>query len=105
LLERRLRGDARGLSARHHDFGADGHALEQVGDVVVEHADAAIRGERADRVGPVRMLERLNEEIRRRTYVVRIFPNSASCCPLVRALAVETHENGLEVHAPSTGTT
>ena len=43
------------------------------------------------------MLERLNEEIRRRTYVVRIFPNSASC-RLVRALAVETHENGLEVH-------
>ena len=44
------------------------------------------------------MLERLNEEIRRRTYVVRIFPNSASCCRLVRALAVETHENGLEAH-------
>jgi putative transposase len=42
------------------------------------------------------MLERLNEEIRRRTYVVRIFPNSASCCRLVRALAVETHENWLE---------
>jgi transposase-like protein len=44
------------------------------------------------------MLERLNEEIRRRTYVVRIFPNSASCCRLVRALAVETHENWLEAH-------
>jgi len=44
------------------------------------------------------MLERLNEEIRRRTYVVRIFPNSASCCRLIRALAVETHENWLEAH-------
>ena len=42
------------------------------------------------------MLERLNEEIRRRTYVVRIFPNAESCCRLVRALAVETHENWLE---------
>jgi transposase-like protein len=44
------------------------------------------------------MLERLNEEIRRRTYVVRIFPNAASCCRLIRALAVETHENWLEAH-------
>ena len=44
------------------------------------------------------MLERLNEEIRRRTYVVRIFPNSHACRRLVRALAVETHENWLEAH-------
>lgn len=44
------------------------------------------------------MLERLNEGIRRRTSVVRIFPNAASCCGLVQALAVETHENWLEVH-------
>ena len=43
-------------------------------------------------------LERLNEEIRRRTYVVRIFPNTASCLRLVRALAVETHENWLEAN-------
>jgi len=44
------------------------------------------------------MLERLNEEIRRRTYVVRIFPNSTACLRLVRALTVETHENWLEAH-------
>ena len=42
------------------------------------------------------MLERLNQEIKRRTNVVRIFPNAASCLRLVRALAVETHENWLE---------
>src|SRR5256884_6163813 len=42
------------------------------------------------------MLERLNEEIRRRTHVVRIFPNGESCLRLVRALAVETHEKWLE---------
>src|SRR5512132_1548480 len=42
------------------------------------------------------MLERLNEEIKRRTHVVRIFPNAESCLRLVRALAVETHENWLE---------
>ena len=44
------------------------------------------------------MLERLNEEIRRRTHVVRIFPNAESCLRLVRALAVETRENWLEQH-------
>jgi putative transposase len=42
------------------------------------------------------MLERLNQEIKRRTHVVRIFPNMESCLRLVRALAVETHENWLE---------
>src|SRR4051794_20979482 len=42
------------------------------------------------------MLERLNEELKRRTLVVRIFPNTASCLRLVRALAVETHENWIE---------
>jgi transposase-like protein len=44
------------------------------------------------------MLERLNAEIRRRTHVVRIFPNGESCLRLVRALTVETHENWLEQH-------
>ena len=42
------------------------------------------------------MLERLNQEIKRRTHVVRIFPNAESCLRLVRALAVEMHENWLE---------
>ena len=42
------------------------------------------------------MLERLNEELRRRTRVVRIFPNVASCLRLTRALCVETHESWLE---------
>lgn len=42
------------------------------------------------------LLERLNQEIKRRTHVVRIFPDAASCLRLVRALAVETHENWLE---------
>lgn len=42
------------------------------------------------------LLERLNEEIKRRTLVVRIFPNEASCLRLIRALAVEMHENWIE---------
>jgi putative transposase len=42
------------------------------------------------------LLERLNEEIKRRTLVVRIFPNTAACLRLIRALAVEMHENWIE---------
>jgi putative transposase len=42
------------------------------------------------------LLERLNEEIKRRTLVVRIFPNTAACLRLVRALAAEMHENWIE---------
>jgi len=43
-------------------------------------------------------LERLNEEIKRRTRVVRIFPNPASCLHLVLALCIETHESWMEDH-------
>ncbi|MCC5833048.1 MAG: transposase, partial [Chlamydiales bacterium] len=42
------------------------------------------------------MLERLNEEIRRRTYVLRIFPNEASCLRLIRALCIEQHEEWIQ---------
>ena len=41
------------------------------------------------------MLERLNQKLKRRTHVVRIF-TSAESCRLVRALAVEMHENWLQ---------
>jgi putative transposase len=42
------------------------------------------------------MLERLNEEIKRRTLVVRIFPNADSCLRLIRALGVEIDEDWIE---------
>ena len=42
------------------------------------------------------MLERLNQEIKRRTLLVRIFPNEESCLRLVRALAVEIHEEWVD---------
>ncbi len=37
-------------------------------------------------------IERLNEEIKRRTRVVRIFPNPKACLRLVTALCVEQSE-------------
>lgn len=44
------------------------------------------------RIRSTNMLERVNQEIKRRTRVVRIFPNEKSCLRLVRALLVELHE-------------
>jgi len=42
------------------------------------------------------MLERLNQELKRRTHVIRIFPNEASCLRLIRALASEIDEEWLD---------
>jgi putative transposase len=42
------------------------------------------------------LLERLNQELKRRTHVVRIFPHEQSCLRLIRALACEQHEEWLD---------
>jgi len=42
------------------------------------------------------VLERIHEEFKRRTYVVRIFPNKESCLRLIRAVAVEVQEFWIE---------
>ncbi|NOX35900.1 MAG: IS256 family transposase [Calditrichaeota bacterium] len=47
------------------------------------------------RMRSTNMLERLNQEIRRRSQVVRIFPNEASCLRLVSALCMEYSEEWL----------
>jgi transposase-like protein len=44
------------------------------------------------RIRTTNCLERLNQEIRRRTRVVRIFPNDASALRLITALAIECSE-------------
>lgn len=44
------------------------------------------------KIRTVNVVERLNEEIRRRTRVARLFPNEASCERLVTAVVCEIHE-------------
>ena len=44
------------------------------------------------RIRTTNMVERLHREIRRRTRVVSIFPNEASCLRLITALLMETSE-------------
>jgi putative transposase len=68
------------------------------GRTIREDRDLAGLGDAASIMPVTNLLERLNEEIKRRTHVVRIFPNAASRLRLIRALAVEMHENWLEAH-------
>ena len=48
------------------------------------------------RLRSTNMLERFHQELKRRTRVVRIFPDEASCLRLVTALAIETSEEWME---------
>jgi putative transposase len=51
--------------------------------------------EHRKRLRSTNLLERYNQEVKRRTRVVRIFPNGASCLRLICALAIETNEEWL----------
>ena len=42
------------------------------------------------------LLERQNQELKRRTRVVRVFPNEQSCLRLVYALLMETNQEWME---------
>ncbi len=44
------------------------------------------------KVRTVNIVERLNEEVKRRTRVARLFPNEASCERLVTAVMAEIHD-------------
>jgi len=45
------------------------------------------------RIRTVNMLERVNQEVKRRTRVVRIFPNEAACLRLISAILMEISED------------
>jgi len=87
-------------SARNHLHEA-AKVLESSHPRIADHLDTygeeilavhALPEHHQKRMRSTNMLERLNEEIKRRTRVIRIFPNEASCVRLVSALAMETNE-------------
>ena len=78
----------------------DEKGLGRLVDWVEDHVEETLTvyrlpREHRSRMKSTNMLERYNEERRRRTRVVRIFPNAESCLRLILALAAETHERGL----------
>jgi transposase-like protein len=73
----------------------EGH--EKVAEHIEEHVEEclsclAFPESHRRRIRTTNGQERLNQEIKRRTRVVRIFPNSQACLRLVSALAVEQSE-------------
>ncbi len=73
---------------------------EKVAEHIEEHVEEclaclAFPESHRRRIRTTNGLERLNQEIKRRTRVVRIFPNSEACVRLVSALAVEQSEEWL----------
>ena len=59
---------------------------------IVSRAVLRLGGRHRRRLHSTNMLERLMREIKRRTRVVGIFPNEASCDRLVGAMLIEYHE-------------
>lgn len=73
----------------------------KVADFLDEHGEEtlavfALPEAHRKRMKSTNMLERFNQELKRRTQVVRIFPNEQSCIRLVSALAMEENESWLE---------
>ena len=56
----------------------------------------ALPGKYRQRLRSTNMLERLNEEVRRRERVIRIFPTPDAAIRLLGALLAETHETWQE---------
>ena len=86
-----LRSVVEELSGRYPEVA---RMLEEEGDEVL--TVYALPPEHRRRMRSTNMLERWFEEVRRRTRVVRIFPNRASCLRLIGAHCMEANEEWLE---------
>jgi transposase-like protein len=87
----RLRETVDALSATHPKIAEH---LDTFGEEIL--TVYALPAHHRTRMRTTNMLERFNEEIKRRTRVVRIFPNEQSCIRLVSAMAIEMNETWME---------
>lgn len=78
--------------AESHSKVAD--MLDQQGEEIL--AVYSLPDHHRKRMRTTNMIERLNEEFRRRTRVIRVFPNEASCIRMFSALAMEINEEWME---------
>jgi len=85
-----LLGAVEALSDRHPDVA---RMLDEEGQEML--GVYALPAEHRKRMRSTNMLERWFEEVRRRTRVVRIFPNRASCVRLIGAHCMEANEEWL----------
>jgi putative transposase len=74
------------------------HKKDHIADWLVENLEETLGvyqlpQEHRKRMKSTNMLERLNQELKRRSRVVRIFPNEASCLRLMTALCQEYSED------------
>jgi len=88
--ERALATAVEDLTARYPEVAS---LVEAAGPEIL--AVYALPAAHRKRLRSTNVLERYNQELKRRTRVVRIFPNGASCLRLVCALAIETNEEWL----------
>jgi putative transposase len=94
------REQALGIASAVAEKWRSGKGNAKVADHLEEHVEEclsclAFPESHRRRIRTTNGLERFNQELKRRTRVVRIFPNEESCLRLVAALAVEQSEEWL----------
>jgi putative transposase len=87
-LARRNLGEA--VKALERDYPKVSEMLEEHGEEIL--TVYALPDPHRRKMRTTNMLERLNQELKRRTRVVRIFPDDGSCLRLGSALAMEANE-------------
>ena len=70
-------------------------ACEKLDEGFEDAFQYAVVGKGQSRLKSTNLLERLNEEVRRREKVIRIFPNHASANRLIGAVLIDRHEDWL----------